>query len=135
MQPIQDRGRGRVDRQGCGRDGEGGHGTPKVTLPTFIPPIFENSSYSLNLIFLMFSMFFQNKKNLREPKCSSYFSYYPSLWEYKIFFINRNLTGPYILLSKNRNQRGPYILFSIFSFDGAFLTDTRLKPLEAVGPV
>ena len=46
MQPIQGRGRGRVDRQGRGqdggrahgRDGEGGRGTPKPTLPTSLPP-------------------------------------------------------------------------------------------------
>ena len=47
MQPIRGRGKGRVDRrghgqdggQGRGQDGEGGCGTPKPTLPTFIPPI------------------------------------------------------------------------------------------------
>ena len=46
MQPIGGRGRGR-DKRGCGRDGgrgrgrdgEGGHGTPELTLPTSIPPI------------------------------------------------------------------------------------------------
>ena len=79
MQLIRDRGRGRVDRQGCGRDGDGGLGTPEPTFPTFIPLIFENFSYSLNLIFFMFSMFFQDKKKWREPKCSSCFSCYPCL--------------------------------------------------------
>ena len=46
MQPIQGRGRGRVNRRGRdgnggrghGRDGEGGRGTPEPTLPTSIPP-------------------------------------------------------------------------------------------------
>ena len=46
MQPIQGRGRGRVDRRGRGRDGGRGHGrdgegsrsTPESTLPTLIPP-------------------------------------------------------------------------------------------------
>ena len=46
MQPIRGRGRGRVDRRGCsrdggrghGRDGEGGRGTPEPTLPTSITP-------------------------------------------------------------------------------------------------
>ena len=37
-QPIQGRGRGRVDQRGRGRDGEGGHCTPELTLPTSIPP-------------------------------------------------------------------------------------------------
>ena len=38
MQPIQGRGRGRVDRRGHGRDGEGGRGTHEPTLSTSIPP-------------------------------------------------------------------------------------------------
>ena len=38
MQPIQGRGRGRFDRRGHGRDGEGGRGTPEPTLSTSIPP-------------------------------------------------------------------------------------------------
>ena len=46
MQPIRGRGRGRVDRRGCGldsgrghsRDVEGGRGTPEPTLPTSITP-------------------------------------------------------------------------------------------------
>ena len=40
MQPIRGRGRGRVDRRGHGRDGEGGRGTPELTLPYPSPEIF-----------------------------------------------------------------------------------------------
>ena len=37
MQSIRGKGKGRVDRRGHGRDGEGGCGTPEPTLPTSMP--------------------------------------------------------------------------------------------------
>ena len=54
----------------------------------------ENCSYSLNLVFSVFSMFFRTKRKTGNKTCFLCFPYFPCFSEQKTVFKNCKQTGP-----------------------------------------